>query len=206
MRQFLALFAIVALFTLPVFAQTEAPAPQSDLSLYHLSMDGAAPRYIPWYVWCGEDLVVDTRYNFDAQWAFSFFVGKAFGEGLFVAIPEIGMIYGPTYKAGSAELFLVGANETYTHVAITQYAAHIGDGADFFYHWYEGTFFFAEKSLQIGASEQVFREFADGAVMQIDIGPVVKTNFGQMYIKLWPTWSPTQTDVYKCYLGVGYVF
>jgi hypothetical protein len=90
--------------------------------------------------------------------------------------------------------------------SVTQYVFGVRGSSDFVYHWADVLFSTKAKWLSVGFDEQFYRDQVPGAEGQFDIGPIAKFSFSRYYIKVWPTVSPTQTDVQKLYVITGVTF
>jgi hypothetical protein len=176
-------------------------AQQLDASFWLKISDGDV-RHIPWYVYNGEDVVVDARFNFDQPETFAVFLGRPFGSGNLTLTPSFGCLIGPDYMGLSVQFNVLAAlNKRTSLFALNQYAL-MDDTPDFLYHWGDLLYSLNDRIL-VGLDEQIYKESGSGVF--IDIGPVVKVPLPHgLYAKLWAAWDPFHNYQRKVFLGIGY--
>ncbi|MDO8470091.1 MAG: hypothetical protein Q7S84_03725 [bacterium] len=185
---------------------------QHDASLYfkETRVNGIHGRFdiIPWYMYGmtpESPILLDVRYNFDAEKAVTGFIGKTFGGDSFTVTGALGYIGGPTYQGISPEIYFWGRSGDFSFITLIQPSFGVAGYQECFYQWGEWLYAVAPH-WDLGLSQQVYRDFLPGAETAIDLGLVLKATYGNLYAKVFAYGSPTQTEFVKVYAGIGVTF
>lgn len=194
MKKYFALAVLAALFVL-VAPVAEA---QHDMATWFKMRDGKT-TVIPWYVYGGDKVFVDARYNFDALDSMAVFVGTPYEIGSVQVIPAVGGIVGK-YNSLSAEVNVIGKMGKATYFTLNQYSLGVNGSPNFVYHWLD-VLCPIGKHVMVGADEQWYWE--PGSKGEWDVGPVVKLKTSDgLYLKGWL--AATNTGAHKFFLGFGF--
>ena len=187
------------LLVLGVFAGiSDGALAQHDLSAWFKVRDGKT-TVIPWYVYGGDKIFVDARYNFDAPDSVAIFVGKPIAIGSVQVIPAIGGIAGK-YNGISAEVNVIGKLGPISYFTLNQYSLGVSGSSNFVYHWLD-LLYPLGKHVMVGVDEQWY--WQPGGKGELDVGPAlkVKTSDG-LYLKGWL--AVTNTGSHKFFIGLGF--
>ena len=199
------------LVSLLTFFVSQTVIAQHDAAIFVKVPDGKVKEsvLIPWYVYSGEKVFLDIRYNFDWANTATFMAGKTFtvkkGWDL---TPAVGFMFGGEYDAFIAELNLFkkfGKKGKASIFNIVEYGATFSrEQPDVFYQF--GSLMWKPKRwLQFGVEEQVYFETNPMSEATLDIGPAVKFFFSNFYVKIWPTYDPISSGhPQKTFIGLGF--
>ena len=158
---------------------------------------------IPWYLYHGDDYILDLRYNFDVHAHGTVFAGKMFAnaDSSIMFYPGAGCILGTEYLGIMPGFWLETEGSWYKWNTMTEYS--IGKQYDFSYAWTEFRWKM-HMAIEIGAGIQSYYEPRNG-FHKTDIGPVVKVAFDNMYTKFWFTGTP-EDGRKTLFIGLGMLF
>lgn len=177
---------------------------QNDVS-YYFKRSADQTTNILWFTHFGERVMVDVRYDFDWSNTFAGFVGKTFGSNKLNITPAFGLLRGE-YEGISAEAYVGGGVGKLSFFSLYQYTKST-DGkqiTDWVYQWVDA-YYKLHPFVTVGIGEQIYYEI-DGGFNTVDLGPTAKIQVGPVYLKPWFTWSMTENNPNKAFIGVGYNF
>lgn len=192
------------LITLLTLIATSTSFGQNDVSYYFKRAEGQTTNIL-WFTHFGQKVMVDARYDFDWSNTFTGFVGKTFGTNQLNVTPAFGLLRGE-YEGMSAEVYVGGGMGKFSFVSLYQYATCTAATqlTDWTYQWMD-VYYKLHPFVTLGVGEQVYYEL-DGGFNTVDVGPTIKVQVGPVYLKPWYTFSLTEGNPNKFFLGVGYNF
>jgi len=189
---------LVLFFSMTLFSQ------EHDVSFWSRNTSLSA---FPWYFYGNGKIVLDTRFNFDAEKTAGVCIGKSFSKKENITlIPEACGYLGKTNGLGP-ELLVMTKKGKFNSFSQNQYVHGIGN-TSFVYHWTDVQWQ-VQKRISVGADGQIFKEMSKAPTAQVDLGPSTKLILSKhVYFKFWPAWSigPQNVGEKKIFLGLGYTW
>ena len=194
-------FSIFTLFVFVLFT-TNLSGQNNDLNVW--TMAGEFKSTLVWFIHYGDKIVVDGRYNYDADKTAGFCLGKKIGKDSLAFVPEVCGYYGRT-KGYGPELIMYSETNHLLVFSQTQFVKGAGNKS-FTYDWTD-VLFVVNKHLTVGAGGQAFKEIS-GDPTTVDIGPQTKLSFGKIFFRVWPKWAtdPANRGQKSLWMGVGYAW